>query len=61
MAQDDTDGLWYWTIDGEWLVVDGQRIRAQGIDGEDGQPGEDAVSPQVRINPDTKMWEISVD
>lgn len=61
VAQDDTDGLWYWTIDGEWLVVDGQRIRAQGIDGEDGQPGEDAVSPQVRINPDTKMWEISVD
>lgn len=61
VAQDESDGLWYWTIDGEWLVVDGQRIRAQGIDGEDGKPGEDAVSPQVRINPDTKMWEISVD
>ena len=57
VAQDE-DGLWYWTLDGEWLVVDGQRIRAQGIDGE---PGKDAVAPQVRINPDTKMWEISAD
>ena len=61
VAKDETDGLWYWTIDGEWLVVDGQRIRAQGIDGEDGKPGEDAIAPQVRINPDTRMWEISVD
>ena len=61
VAKDETDGLWYWTIDGEWLVVDGQRIRAQGIDGKDGEPGEDAIAPQVRINPDTKMWEISVD
>lgn len=61
VAKDETDGLWYWTIDGEWLVVDGQRIRAQGIDGEDGRPGEDAIAPQVRINPDTRMWEISVD
>ena len=61
VAKDETDGLWYWTIDGEWLVVDGQRIRAQGIDGEDGKPGEDAIAPQVRINSDTRMWEISVD
>lgn len=61
VAKDETDGLWYWTIDGEWLVVDGQRIRAQGIDGEDGKPGEDAIAPQVRINPDTRIWEISVD
>lgn len=61
VAQDETDGLWYWTVDGEWLIVDGQRVRAQGVDGEDGKPGADAVAPQVRINPDTKMWEISVD
>ena len=57
VAQDE-DGLWYWTIDGEWLIVDGSKVRAQGVDGED---GEDAVAPQVRINPDTKEWEISSD
>ena len=61
VAQDETDGLWYWTLAGNWLIVDGQRIKAQGIDGEDGKPGTDAVAPQVRINPDSKEWEISVD
>ena len=51
VAQDETDGLWYWTVDGEWLIVDGRKVRAQGVDGEDGKPGADAVAPQVRINP----------
>lgn len=58
VRQDEEDGFWYWTIDGEWLIVDGQRIKAQGTDGND---GKDAVAPQIRINPDTKMWEISTD
>ena len=72
----DTDGNYYWTINGEWLIVDGERVRANGHDGmdgqngtngqngqdgADGQDGQDAVAPQVRINPDTKEWEISVD
>ena len=69
----DTDGNYYWTLDGEWLIVDGERVRANGKDGLDGQNGtngqngqnglngQDAIAPQVRINPDTKEWEISVD
>ena len=70
----DTDGNYYWTIDGEWLVVDGNRVRANGIDGTDGKDGEDGkdgadgadgvftgVAPQVRINPDNNEWEISTD
>lgn len=61
VKQDESDGMWYWTVDGEWLIVDGQRVRAQGLDGEDGEDGQDAIAPQIRINPDTKMWEISVD
>ena len=24
----DTDGNYYWTINGEWLIVDGERVRA---------------------------------
>lgn len=55
VKQDEEDGMWYWTLDGEWLIVDGQRVRAQGTD------GKDATSPRIRINPDTKMWEISTD
>lgn len=60
----DTDGNYYWTLDGEWLIIDGQRVRANGIDGtngQNGQDGQDAIAPKVRINEDTKEWEISVD
>ncbi len=66
-VKQDTDGNYYWTMDGEWLLVDGERVRANGIDGEDGAngengiDGEDAVAPQVRINDATKEWEISTD
>ena len=61
------DGNYYWTVDGEWLLVNGEKVRANGIDGEDGANGEngangqDAIAPQVRINDSTKEWEISVD
>ena len=66
-VKQDTDGNYYWTLDGEWLIIDGQRVRANGIDGingtngQNGQDGQDAIAPQVRINEDTKEWEISVD
>ncbi|MBP3419338.1 MAG: hypothetical protein J6K74_01950, partial [Marinifilaceae bacterium] len=37
----DSDGLYYWTLDGEWLLNDsGEQIRAQGIDGAQGPQGE---------------------
>ena len=58
------DGNYYWTLDGEWLLVDGERVRANGRDGENGAPGtpgNDAIAPQIRINDQTKMWEISTD
>ena len=66
-VREDEDGNYYWTIDGEWLLVDGERIRANGLDGENGEngengaKGEDAIAPQVRINDTTKKWEISTD
>lgn len=37
----DTDGLYYWTIDGEWMMQDGQKVRASGVDGKDGKDGAD--------------------
>ena len=49
----DTDGNYYWTLDGEWLIVDGERVRANGkdgIDGTNGTNGQDAITPKVRIN-----------
>ena len=58
IAQDPTTGEWYWVLNGDWLLVDGQKIRANGKDGKD---GKDAIAPQVRINPDTGLWELSTD
>lgn len=43
------DGKYYWTLGGEIILVDGKPLPTS------------AVAPQVRINPDTKMWEISTD
>ena len=66
-VRQDVDGYYYWTLDGEWLIVDGNKVRATGKDGIDGTNGTngidgvDGITPQVRINPDTKEWEISVD
>ncbi len=51
----DEDGLYYWTSGGEWLLVDGQKVRATALD------GKDATAPEVRINTETGEWEISTD
>ena len=40
----DEDGHFWWTIDGEWLLIDGQRVPASSI------------APLVRINNYTKEW-----
>ena len=38
----DTDGIYYWTLDGEWLTDEkGNKVKAQGTDGKDGVDGED--------------------
>ncbi len=43
-VKQDTDGIYYWTLDGEWLLDDaGNKIKAQGIDGKDGVDGEDGA------------------
>jgi len=36
----DTDNIYYWTLDGEWLLdAKGNKIKAVGTDGKDGQDG----------------------
>lgn len=43
-AKLDTDGIYYWTLDGEWLLDEaGQKIKAVGIDGVDGEDGKDGA------------------
>lgn len=48
----DTDGIYYWTLNGEWLTDDhGDKIKAEGADGDDG------TTPKFKIEND--YWYIS--
>ena len=43
-AKADVDGIYYWTLDGNWLTDgSGNKIKAQGVDGKDGADGQDGV------------------
>jgi hypothetical protein len=55
----DGDGIYYWTLDGEFIVVDGQKIKAQGTDGNNGADGSDGVTPKLEIQ--EGYWWISYD
>lgn len=46
----DTDGIYYWTVGGEWLLSGGQKVKAEG---------KDAVTPKFKIENDN--WFISQD
>lgn len=61
----DTDGNYYWTVDGEWLTdANGNKIKATangtgGADGEDGVDGKDGITPQLKI--ENGYWYVSYD
>ena len=56
----DTDGIYYWTVDGEWLL-DGKsnKIQANGVNGTNGDNGTDGTTPCLKIEND--YWYISYD
>lgn len=72
-VKQDTDGVYYWTLDGAWLTdEDNNKVRvtgrdgANGTNGQDGQNGQngtngtngtDGVTPQLKIEND--YWYIS--
>ena len=49
----DTDGVYYWTLNGEFIVVDGGKIQAEGTNGTNG------TTPQFKIEND--YWFVSYD
>ena len=55
----DVDGVYYWTINGEWLIVNGEKVQARAEDGEDGTNGSNGITPQFKIEDD--YWYISYD
>ena len=62
----DTDGIYYWTLDGEWLLdISDNKIKAEGTDGESGEAGEEGKPGQNGITPVLKIeegyWYVSYD
>ena len=68
----DDDGVYYWTLNGEWLTDEnGNKIKAvgtdgkdrangeNGTDGQDGANGKDGITPQLKI--EDGYWYISYD
>lgn len=63
----DTGGVWYWTLNGEWLTDSlGNKIKAEsrdgkdgenGQDGKDGEDGQDGVTPRLKI--EEEYWYVS--
>ena len=51
------DGVYYWTLDGEWLLgSDGGKLR---VTGEDGAPGAPGITPRLKI--EDGYWYVSTD
>lgn len=59
----DTDGVYYWTLNGEWLLDDnGNKLPVSGKDGQNGtngSNGQDGITPQLKI--EEGYWYISYD
>ena len=59
-VRQDTDGVWYWTLDDEWLLdSDSNKLRVTGKDGKDGDDGDDAIAPRLKI--EDEYWYLSTD
>lgn len=56
-AKQDTDGKYYWTLDGKWLLISGNKAP---VTEEKGIPGADGKTPKVTIGTDN-YWYISAD
>lgn len=58
-VKEDEDGIYYWTLNGEFIIADGQKVQAQGTNGGNGSDGKDGVTPQLKI--ENGYWFISYD
>ncbi|MGE9314930.1 PL29 family lyase N-terminal domain-containing protein [Niabella sp. CJ426] len=54
----DADGNYYWTIGGDWLLQNGQKIKANGTNGTNGANG---TTPLLMVNATSNQWMVSYD
>jgi hypothetical protein len=54
-------GAYYWTLNGEFIEPNGQKLPVTGAEGDNGQPGAPGtpgVTPKLRINAATNYWQV---
>lgn len=59
----DTDGKYYWTLNGEFMLVNGSKVPTtgeNGKNGENGENGKDAPTPRFQVAGDN-MLQVSYD
>ena len=58
-VRQDADGLYYWTVDGEWLTgADGEKVAAQGDKGGDGAAGHTPVIGAAKDDDGKYYWTV---
>ena len=58
-VRQDADGLYYWTVDGEWLAgADGEKVAAQGDKGGDGAAGHTPVIGAAKDDDGKYYWTV---
>lgn len=61
----DVDDIYYWTVNNQWLLINGEKVRASATDGMNGTngingtDGKDGVTPKFKIQDES--WYISYD
>lgn len=58
-VRQDSDGLYYWTVDGEWLVdAGGDKVLAEGRNGSDGATGHTPVIGAAKDDDGLYYWTV---
>lgn len=57
----DTDGKYYWTLGGSFILQNGEKLAVMGKDGQNGSAGINGVTPLVRTDTLVNQWLISYD
>ncbi|WP_448776631.1 PL29 family lyase N-terminal domain-containing protein [Bacteroides congonensis] len=53
-VKQDSDGIYYWTVNGTWLLdSNNKKVKAVGVDGINGSNGKDGVTPVINVKQDS--------
>ena len=53
-VKQDSDGIFYWTVNGIWLLdSNNKKVKAVGVDGINGSNGKDGVTPVINVQQDS--------